>query len=105
MEIVTLIALALALSLVSSAQNAGQSGSQASPDSQNQARTSNPSQNMSGTVSHDGKKVTSDKNNKSYKVDNPDSLKGKEDQHVALLVAVDPDQNVVHIIEIEPPQQ
>src|SRR5438309_9525895 len=78
-----------------SRQGKGQSGSQATQGSQNQNQTSqtgtSSSQNMSGTVSHNGKNFTNEKNSKKYKVDNPDSLKGKEDQHVALLVQVDPD--------------
>jgi hypothetical protein len=51
-----------------------------------------------------GKSVTSDKDSKSYKVDNPETLKGKEDQHVALIVQADPNNNVIHIIQVEPQQ-
>jgi hypothetical protein len=96
----------LSMASVASAQN--QSGSQGSQGSQNQAtqsQTSTGAQNMSGTVSHDGKSVTNDKGGQRYKVDNPDALAGKEDQHVALIVHFDPDNNVIHIIQVEAPQQ
>jgi hypothetical protein len=103
------LALSLAIAQSSQGQSTSPSGSQASQSNQNQGSQSqtstNGGQNMSGTVSHDRKSVTNDKNDKRYTVDNPDALKGKEDQHVALLVAVDPDTNVIHVIQIEAPQQ
>ena len=121
MKIMMLVVLSAFLSMATLAnsqdQSGSQSGSQASQSSQsqgsqsqgsqgqgNQAQTGNNSnQHMSGTVSHDRQSFTS--KNKKYKVDNPDALQGKEDQQVGLVVAVDPDNNVIHIIQIEPPQQ
>ena len=95
------------LAAVGTAQN--QSGSQPNQGSQNQPSQSQTStgggQNMSATVSHDRKTVTNDKNDQRYKVDNPDALAGKEDQHVALIVHFDPDSNVIHVIQVEPPPQ
>jgi hypothetical protein len=91
----------------------GQSGSQGqgsqgqSNQSQGGMQGSNASsgaQNMTGTVGHSGKDFTNDRNSQKYKVDNPEALKGREDQHVALLVQVDPDNNVIHVVQIEPPQ-
>ncbi|HTT24679.1 MAG TPA: hypothetical protein VMG82_37530 [Candidatus Sulfotelmatobacter sp.] len=118
MNIFASILLAMMLSIGALAQSQDQSGSQGSQGqngsqaqgSQNQSGQTQPSntasgsQNMSGTVSHNGKNFTNDRNNRSYKVDNPDALKGKADQHVALLVQVDPDDNVIHVVQIEPPQ-
>jgi hypothetical protein len=108
MKILLLVVLSAALSMAtlasSQSQGTSQSGSQASQGNQSQGTQNNGNQNMSGTVSHDHKSVTNDKDNKNYKVDNPETLKGKDDQHVALVVAVDPDNNVVHIIQVEPPQ-
>jgi hypothetical protein len=108
----TLIAILLAfvLSLAAFAQSQDQTsgqGSQATQGSQSQPDTTKASagKNMSGTVSHDGKSFKNDADSKKYKVDNPDTLKGKEDQHVTMIVAVDPDTNTVHIIEVQQPQQ
>ena len=95
------LVLSLALQAQSQDQNTGQ-GSQSSQASQNQS--SNGNQSMSGTVSHDRQSVKNDKDSKNYKVDNPDTLRGKQDQHVALVVQVDPDNNVIHVIQIEPQQ-
>ena len=113
MKILLLVVLSASLSMAtlasSQSQSTSQSSSQASQGNQsqgaqNQTNSNADNQNMSGKVSHDHKSVTNDKDNKNYKVDNPETLKGKEDQHVALVVAVDPDNNVVHIIQVEPPQ-
>ena len=107
----TLIAILLAfvLSLAVFAQSQDQTsgqGSQAIPGTQGQTDTKASSgQNMAGTVSHDGKSFKNDADSKKYKVDNPDTLKGKEDQHVAIVVAVDPNTDTVHIIEVQQPQQ
>jgi uncharacterized protein HemX len=108
----TLIAILLAfgLSLAVFAQSqqdqtSGQ-GTQATQGSQgqNDITKATNGKNMSGTVSHNGKTFKNDADSKQYKVDNPDTLKGKEDQHVAMIVAVDPDSNTIHIIQVEPPQ-
>jgi anionic cell wall polymer biosynthesis LytR-Cps2A-Psr (LCP) family protein len=111
MKIVTLVLLAMGLSLGAWAQSQDQSGSQSGSQSgQSQAQnsqtsTSNNNQNMSGTVSHDRKTLMNDKDSKNYKVDNPNSLQGKEDQHVSMIVAVDPDTNTIHVIQLEAPPQ
>ena len=106
-----LVVLCLAFSMASVAwsqdQGTSQSGNQASQNNQNnQSQTStNGNQNMSGKVSHDRKTVTNDKDDKRYTVDNPEALQGMQDQQVALIVHIDPDNNVIHVIQVEPPQQ
>ena len=59
---------------------------------------------MSGKVSHDGKSVVNDSDNKSYSVNNPNALQNYEDEHVAMIVHFDPDNNAIHIISVAPPQ-
>jgi hypothetical protein len=104
-------ALTLALWVVAGTQAyAQQSGStQGQTDQgqagQNQQGTSSNTGQMSGNVSSNGKSFTSDSTNKSYKVDNPDALKGHEGQHVAIIVHVDPDTGVIHIMQVEVPPQ
>ncbi len=109
MKMLISILLAIALSLAalgqSQDQNSGQ-GSPATQGNQGQSETKDSKgKNMSGTVSHDRKTFKSDANDKNYKVDNPQALNGQEDQHVAVIVAVDPDTNTIHIIQVEPPPQ
>jgi Flp pilus assembly protein TadD len=109
MKIRILAVLFASMALVAVGATQSQNGSQGNQGSQNQASQSQTStgsnQNMSGTVSHDRKTVMNDKNDKRYKVDNPDALAGKEDQHVALIVHFDPDSNVIHVIQVEQPPQ
>jgi hypothetical protein len=113
MKLLLSILLATVISQAALAQDQGssqdQSGSQhqatPSQSGQNQPdNTSTGAQNMSGTVSQDGKTFTSDRDSQKYRVDNPEAFKGREDQHVAFLVEVDPGNNVIHIMESEPPQ-
>jgi hypothetical protein len=105
-SILVVLCLAFSLATVAWSQDQGtsQSGNQSSQSNPGQT-SANGNQNMSGKVSHDRKSVTNDKNDKRYTVDNPQALQGMEDQHVALIVQVDPDNNVIHIIQLEPPQQ
>jgi len=89
-KVMTLVvALALALSTVALAQDTSQQGSNRNQNQTTQDNTKNQ-QSVSGKVSHDRKSFTSDKDNKTYKVNNPDSLKGYEDQQVALIIQMDP---------------
>lgn len=81
-------------------QQASQSTQTKSSSTQNSAST----QRMSGEVSHDGKSFVNDSDSKSYNVNNPNALQDYEDQHVAMIVQVDPDDNVIHIISVAPPQ-
>ena len=109
------LALSLTLWVVAGSQAfAQQSDSQ--QNQTNQAQTgqeqtnqtqadSKSNQSMSGNVSSNGKNFVNDKNNKKYKVDNPDALKGHEGQHVAIIVHVDPDTGDLHIMQVEVPDQ
>jgi hypothetical protein len=104
------LALSLALWVTAGSKaSAQQSASQQSQTDQNQANraqaNSKAGQNMSGNVSSNGKNFVNDKNNKKYKVDNPDALKGHEGQHVAIIVHVDPDTGDLHIMQVEVPDQ
>jgi len=99
------LALTLARWVVAAAQaSPQQSSNQQNQTDQNQANTKG-SQNMSGNVSANGKNFVSDKDNKKYKVDNPDALKDHEGQHVAIIVRVDPDRGDLHIMQVELPEQ
>ena len=109
MKILVSILLAFALSSIVFAQKPDPpQGSQATQGNQGQANPQaeiGKNKNMSGTVSQDGKTFKDDADNKSYTVDNPDALKGKENQHLAIVVAVYPETNTVHIIKLEALQQ
>lgn len=82
----------------------GQPSTQSQPSTQNQQGSqAQNKQQMSGTVSNNGKTFTSDKDNKSYKIANPDALKGQESQHVTMFVTVDPDTGDLHVVQLVSP--
>jgi type II secretory pathway pseudopilin PulG len=98
------LVLSLVLSTAAFAQDNSNSGNnQAQQNSQ--TSQSSGGQHMSGKVSKNGKTFTDSSSNKSYNVSNPDALAGHEGQPVGLIVHVDPDNNVIHIIQVEAPPQ
>ncbi|MGZ4830461.1 MAG: hypothetical protein ACXV8X_02875 [Candidatus Angelobacter sp.] len=102
---------ALSLAVMARPQSGSQPSDQSSPNQsqtkpsdQGQSNTNASGQKMTGTVSKDGKSFTNDADNKKYKVSNPDALQGHEGQQVSLILAIDPDTNTVHIIQVGGPQ-
>ena len=100
--VVSVAVLALSLPIMAVAQDATKQNDKQTQ--QNQANAKN-NKNMSGKVSSDGKTFTNDVDSKKYRVNNPSALQDYEDQHVAVIVAVDPDTGDLHIIQVEVPQQ
>ena len=101
-----LLASVLSLAAFAQSQDQGAQGSQTTPGTQSQTDTkASTGMSMSGTISKDGKSFKSDTDSKKYKVDNPDTLKGKEGQHVTLTASVDANTNTVHVIDLQAPQQ
>ena len=99
---VSVAVLALSLPITAMAQDATKQND--NQTQQNQANAKND-KNMSGKVSSDGKTFTNDGDSKKYVVNNPSALQDYEDQHVAVIVAVDPDTGDLHIIQVEVPHQ
>ena len=100
--VVSVAVLALSLPIMAVAQDTTKQND--NKTQQNQANAKN-NKNMSGKVSSDGKTFTNDVDSKKYRVNNPSALQDYEDQHVAVIVAVDPDTGDLHIIQVEVPQQ
>src|SRR5215471_107807 len=50
---------------------------------------------IAGTVGNDGKTLVADKDGKSWKVSNPDALKGHEGHHVRVKAHVDADKDEI----------
>jgi membrane protein implicated in regulation of membrane protease activity len=67
----------------------------------NSTSTSGKRMTMAGTVSNDGKMFVSDKDSKSWKVDNPDSLKGHEGHHVSVNASEDPASDTLHVNSVK----
>jgi|SRR5579871_794904 len=52
---------------------------------------------MMGKISEDGKSFVSDKDGKSYTIDNPDAVKGHEGHHVNLKAQLSADKSSVNV--------
>ena len=59
-----------------------------------------PQHTMSGMVSNGGRNLTSD--NTSYVVNNPNALKGHDNQSVTVKFLFDTDNNTIHVISVSP---
>ena len=53
-----------------------------------------------GKVGDDGKTFIGDKDNKTWKVSNPDVLKGHEGHHVRVRAHVDADKDEIHVTSV-----
>jgi hypothetical protein len=89
-----LFALGLFTSLGLMAQDATQ-------QDQTKADTSMKAAHITGKISDDGKSFVSDKDGKSWTIDNPDAVKGHEGHHVTLKAHVSADKNTVEVVSLK----
>ncbi len=93
-------AFVLLLSLLALAQDTTKPDMQQQPTATTEKMTTKAVA-LSGKVSDDGKSFVSDKDNKSWTVDNPDALKGHEGHEVTLKAHVDEAKNVIHVASVK----
>ena len=100
------VAFALAVMLGMSVTGSALYGSQGSyggstPEKSTEAGP--PLKNLKGTVKAEGDKITftTDKDNKSWSVMNPEALKGHEGHHVELSAHVYTDKNTIHVMKVK----
>jgi membrane protein implicated in regulation of membrane protease activity len=67
----------------------------------NSTSTSGKTMTITGMVSNEGKMFVSDKDNKSWKVDNPDTLKAHDGHHVRLNASEDPASDTLHVNSVK----
>jgi membrane protein implicated in regulation of membrane protease activity len=63
--------------------------------------TSTKAMNMTGTVSSDGKMFVADKDNKSWKIGNPEEVKAHEGHHVSINANEDAATDTVHVNSVK----
>jgi hypothetical protein len=56
---------------------------------------------LKGTIGQDGTTFTSDKDQKSWTIMNPEAVKGHEGHHVRLKAHVYPDKNQIHVMSLK----
>ena len=96
--LVVLLGLALFLSIAVVAQDASSQGM-----GKTDKAAAAPLKTLKGTVKADGDKYTfvNDKDQKSWDVMNPETLKGHEGHHVELKAHVYADKNQIHVMEVK----
>ena len=94
----TLLALALGALLIPAAALA-QDTMKPSPDQTKSGMAK--AAHVVGKISDDGKSFVSDKDGKSWTIDNPDAVKGHEGHHVELKAQVDPSSGNVHVMSLK----
>jgi hypothetical protein len=93
---VALLALAVLISMSAVAQY----GSDKSMDKK-EAKSAGPAaKDVVGTIAKDGKTFTSDKDKKSWKLVNPEAVKGHEGHHVKLNAHFYPDKGEAHVMSL-----
>src|SRR5512135_3390780 len=101
---VALFALVLWLSLSAIAQDTGaqQPSGQEGSMSQGQttAKKSHSKSHLMGKISDDGRTLT-DKEGKSWSIDNPDAVKGHEGHEVTLRGHIDTAANTIHVTSVK----
>lgn len=97
-----LLTLILGLAVVLSISAVAQEGSSAGMGKSDKAAAA-PLKTLKGTVKADGDKYTfiNDKDQKSWEVINPETLKGHEGHHVELKAHVYADKDQIHVMEVK----
>ena len=83
----------------SSAQTSDQQGTSADQSASKKADAK--LHHIKGTIGQDGKSFTSDKDNKTWSIMNPEAVKGHEGHHVRLEAHVYPDKEAVHVMGVK----
>jgi len=65
------------------------------------ASTTTKAASLTGKISEDGKTFVSDKDGKSWSIDNPDAVKGHEGHHVTLKAHVSADAGTVDVVSLK----
>ena len=94
---VMLFTLVLSVSLAAIAQEAGK---QQPAGSTTTSTTKTKLQHLTGKISDDGKSFTTDKDNKTYTIDNSDAVKGNEGHDVRLSGHVDASNDSIHVTSV-----
>lgn len=94
--------VSFAFALLACTISVAQSDMKQDTTQQNSMKSDKPMKtSVMGKISDDGKTFVSDKDGKSWTIDNPDAVKGHEGHHVILKASVDPDKNEVHVMSLK----
>jgi hypothetical protein len=95
-----LFALVVSVSLVAIAQEAGTQQPAGNTTSTTKTKGTKL-EHLSGKISDDGKSFTTDKENKTYTIENSDAVKGHEGHDVRVSGHVDASNNSIHVTSVK----
>jgi hypothetical protein len=96
------LAFSLVTSVIALAQYTTKQGDdQMKNDNMKSEKMSKKAVSITGKVGDDGKTFVSDKDSKTWKVSNPEALKGHEGHHVTIRAHVDADKDEVHVTSVK----
>lgn len=101
---VSLFAIVLWFSLAAIAQDTAAQKSTETGQSSTTSKTKNKAgklEHLKGKISDDGKSLTTDKDNKTYTIENTDAVKGHEGHDVRVSGHVDPSNNSIHVMSLK----
>jgi hypothetical protein len=93
-------AIALMVSVTAPAQEAAKQD-EMKAENPKAEKMSKAAVSIVGKVGDDGKTFVSDKDSKTWKVSNPDALKGHEGHHVRVRAHVDADKDEIHVTSVK----
>lgn len=91
-----MLAACLSLPMAILAQEAGQQGGMAQPNSASHKKAS-----VKGTISEDGKSIVSDTDGKSWTIANPEAVKGHEGHHVQVMGNEDASTGQIEVASVK----
>jgi pentapeptide MXKDX repeat protein len=94
-------AFALGLSVGAFAQDTMKQDDTMKNDNMKAEKMSKTSVHLMGKIGEDGKTFVGDKDNKTWKVSNPEALKGHEGHHVQVKAHVDADKDEIHVMSVK----
>ena len=96
----TSFAIALLMSIMALAQDTMKQDDSMKHDTMKSEKMSKRAVSISGKVGDDGKTFVGDKDSKTWKVSNPEALKGHEGYHVKVRAHVDADKDEIHVTSV-----
>ena len=94
------LAIVLLMSLMALAQDTMKQDDSMKHDTMKSEKMSKKAVSISGKVADDGQTVVADKDGKTWKVSNPEALKGHEGHHVKVKAHVDADKDEIHVASV-----
>ena len=98
---VTLFTLVLSICLAAVAQDASTQQQPSGSTTTSTTKTKAKLEHLKGKISDDGKSFTTDKDSKTYTIENADKVKGHEGHDVVLGGHVDASNNSIHVTSVK----